>query len=143
MPIKTLACNLILISGFISIGQKQVSSSSSTPISRSKRIFRDVETLIFILNKDFTGIRVGRTNVGPDTGRHHTALALLESETEKSVEISILMHSALICVKNETGTKIISLRIIVFGRSNSTKNGFRQSSSDLFIETRGPWTVTV
>ena len=121
MPIKTLACNLILISGLVSIGQKQVSSSSSTPIKRSKRIFRDVETFIFILYRDSIGTRVSRTNVGPDT-----VLVLLDSDTEKSVGISILMHSALICVKNDTGTKIISLRIIVFGRSNSTKNGFHQ-----------------
>ena len=44
----------------------------------------------------------------------------------KAFEVSVLIHSALIWVKNETGTKIISLRINVFGRSNSTKNGFDQ-----------------
>ena len=51
--IKTLACNLILISGFVSIGQKQVSFPSSTPINRNKRIFRDVKTLILTLFGDF------------------------------------------------------------------------------------------
>ena len=51
--IKTLACNLILISGLVSIGQKQVSFPSSTPINRNKRIFRDVETFILTLSGDF------------------------------------------------------------------------------------------